>query len=292
MIKVWLFRAAIHIGALFSWRGKKPTALDIRDTDFDIDGTRIKLRIYTPSNGATAPRRGLLYFHGGGFVLGNLSSQDATCRQLCVESDSVVVSVHYRRAPEHPFPAAANDAIAAFGWLRENSASLGVDTQRLYVSGDSAGGNLAAVVALEQRENLAGQILIYPVTHHADYGTDSYQTRGTGHLLTRDMMEWFWKLYLTDSNPPQSGVFSHPLATPLARTDLDGLPSALVVIAGLDPLRDEGVEYAAAMQSAGVPVKTSEYPDAEHGFVGTGGPGADNDRAIAEIAEWLRANET
>ncbi len=292
MIKVWLFRTVIRLSSWFNWRGSKPQNLAVRDITIDNGAAGMALRIYTPETG-TEPRRAIVYYHGGGFVLGDLNSQDATCRQLCVSCDAVVVSVDYRLAPENPFPAAANDAITALRWLHDNAATIGVDAARIFVAGDSAGGNLAAVVAQQARQfapaGIRGQVLIYPVTHHADFGTDSYDTYGQGYLLTRDMMAWFWRLYLKNETLPDEGVYTHELATPLATGDLSNLPPAILIIAGQDPLRDEGVAYGEAMQAQGIAVQTSEYADQQHGFVGTGGPGESNDAAIAEIAVWVKA---
>ncbi len=222
----------------------------------------IPVRIYWPDG--DGPRPGLVYFHGGGFVLCGLDSHDATCRELAAGASCVVVSVDYRLAPEHPFPAAPEDCYAATCWTAENAAELGIEATRLAVAGDSAGGNLAAVVALLGRDRggpaLAHQLLIYPVTDHS-FETDSYHENGEGYFLSRDMMRWFWHQYLASEADGES-----PLASPLRAPDLAGLPDATVLTADYDPLRDEGRSYAERLEKAGVATQYQNYPGVFHGF--------------------------
>ena len=224
----------------------------------------IELRIYLPRT--PAPTAGLVYFHGGGWVIGDLDSHDETCRRLCSGAGVRVVSVHYRRAPETTYPGAAEDCYAATVWVAEHAAELGVDAGRIAVGGDSAGGNLAAAVTLMARERggpaLRFQLLIYPVTN-ADFETASYRDNAEGYLLTRRAMQWFWDQYVPDVDQRRE-----PYAAPLRAESLTGLPPALVQTAEFDPLRDEGEAYAAALERAGVEVSSTRYDGLIHGFFG------------------------
>jgi acetyl esterase len=227
-------------------------------------GGEIPIRIYWPEG--TGPLPVLVYFHGGGWVLGNIASHDSTCRTLTNAAGCIVVSVDYRLAPEHKFPAAAEDSYAATVWVAEHAAEIGADPRRVAVGGDSAGGNLAAVVALMARDqggpNLVFQLLIYPVTDF-NFETPSYSENAEGYMLTRQSMEWFWGHYLNDHE--QGG---HPHASPLRAEKVHGLPPALVITAEYDPLRDEGEAYATRLKDAGVPVQVSRYDGMIHGFFG------------------------
>ncbi|HEY5347634.1 MAG TPA: alpha/beta hydrolase, partial [Rhizomicrobium sp.] len=228
-------------------------------------GGEIGIRIYTPLNAPEGPLPGLVFFHGGGFVLGDLDTHDGLCRALCNESGCRTVSVDYRLAPEHPFPAAVEDSWAATQWVAQNAASLGIDAARLAVGGDSAGGNLAAVVA--QLANGGGpklvyQLLIYPVAQMASDGeTASMRENAKGYFLERESMDWYTRCYAPD--PEHRG---DPRLSPLLCKDLAGLPPAYVVTAGYDPLHDEGRDYADALAKAGVPVTYVNYPGMIHGF--------------------------
>ncbi|WP_028782282.1 alpha/beta hydrolase [Thalassobacillus devorans] len=222
----------------------------------------IPVRIYTPEGEGPFPA--LVFYHGGGWVIGDLDTVDVPCRLLANQSNCVVISVDYRLAPEHKFPAAADDAYAVAKWAVEHGASIDVDSNRVAVGGDSAGGNLAAVVALMARDRgdfpLAYQLLIYPVTHHS-YETKSYKDNADGYLLTKDSMEWFWDHYLRTESDGK-----HPYASPLLAENLNGLPPALVVTAEYDPLRDEGQAYARRLNEAGVAVEAKCYEGMIHGF--------------------------
>jgi acetyl esterase len=227
---------------------------------------QVPVRIYTPN--APAPLPLLVYFHGGGWVLGGLDTHDGTCRELANEAGCVVVSVDYRLAPEHKFPAAAEDCYAVTQWAAAHAAELGADAKRLAVGGDSAGGNLAAVVAQIARDRggppIVFQLLIYPVIAAA-FDTPSYRDNAEGYLLTAGDMRWFWNHYLASSADA-----ANPYAAPLSARTLAGLPPALVITAEFDPLRDEGELYAHRLEEAGVPARLTRYDGMIHGFFGMG----------------------
>jgi acetyl esterase len=224
----------------------------------------VPIRIYSP--GGSAPFPALVFLHGGGWVVGDLETHDQVCRSIASRGEAVVVAVHYRLAPETPFPGALEDGAAAIRWTAEHARELGVDPKRICVGGDSAGGNLAAVVALISRDRggprLCHQLLIYPVTDHS-FETPSYRENQSGPLLTRDAMRAFWNLYLARE---QDGA--NPYASPLRAPDLRGLPPAHVMTAEYDPLRDEGEAYARRLEAAGVPVVVRRYEGMIHGFFG------------------------
>ena len=206
----------------------------------------------------------IVFFHGGGWVVGSLKSHDAMCRRLCNAVEAIVLSVDYRLAPEAKYPAAAEDCYAATVWASKFIENFGGDPSRLVVCGDSAGGNLAAVVALMARDRggpaIAGQVLLYPITDHS-FDTPSYKENGSGYFLTTETMKWFWKHYLAT---PEQG--SEPYASPL-RAELKGLPPAIVLTAQYDPLRDEANAYAAKLQEAGVKVRRVACMGQVHGFL-------------------------
>jgi len=228
----------------------------------------VRTRVYQPP-GPEAGHPVFVYYHGGGWVLGDLDTHDGVCRALCARTPCVVVAVDYRRAPEHRFPAALDDAWAATAWVAEHAASVGGDPARIAVGGDSAGGALAAAVTFRARAlglPLAFQLLVYPITDAA-LGTRSYEENATGYGLTRENMAWFWEQYLG----PDADPFD-PEVSPLRQGDLSGLPPACVVTVEFDPLRDEGEAYAARLEAAGVPVVLSRHEGLIHGVLGR--PGA------------------
>ena len=239
----------------------------------------IPVRVYTPNGSGPFPL--LVWFHGGGWVLGSLATHDGICRSLAAGAGSVVVSVDYRLAPEHRYPAAAEDCFAATQWCAAHAGELSADAARLAIGGDSAGGNLTAVVAQMARDRggprLVFQLLVYPVTDSA-CDTPSYRDNAEGYLLTAADMHWFWGHYLGDAR--ERG--REPYASPLRADRLTGLPPALVVTAEFDPLRDEGEAYGAALAEAGVPAHVSRYDGMIHGFFGMG---AVIDRANAAVRE-------
>jgi acetyl esterase len=247
----------------------------------------IPVRLYRPVGAAAdASLPALVYFHGGGWVIGDLETHDVLCRQITAEAGIEVVAVDYRLAPEHKFPAAADDAWAATRWVVANAGRLGIDPQRIAVGGDSAGGTLAAVVALLARDAgapaIAFQALLYPVT---DVGTEtrSYRDFADGYLLTRDSMRWFFDHYLKSSDEAADWRVS-----PLRAPSLAGVASALIITAGFDPLRDEGEAYARALRDAGVRVDYVCYGGMIHGFVPMGRLIDTGNRAVSHIAASLR----
>lgn len=223
----------------------------------------IPVRIYSPRSEAALPV--IVYYHGGGWVVGDLESADVLCRQLANGTNSIVVSVDYRLAPEHKFPAAPEDAYAAAVWVAKHAAALGADANRMAVAGDSAGGNLAAVVSLMARDRgfpfIRFQLLVNPVTHYS-FETESYRSNAEGYGLTTNTMKWFWNHYLSNEQDGQ-----HPYASPMLAADLGGLPPALVLTAEFDPLCDEGEVYADRLREAGVPVEAKRYAGMVHGFI-------------------------
>jgi acetyl esterase len=245
-------------------------------------GGEIPIRVYRPREEIGAV---LVYFHGGGWVLGNLNTHNNQCRNLAHHSGCVVIAVDYRVAPEHRFPAAAEDAYAATLWASENLSAFGAGPGRLAVGGESAGGNLAAVVCLMARErgrpNIRQQWLAYPVIDHA-FDTASYHDNDAGYGLERASMQWFWNHYL---GPEGDGA--NPFASPIRAQSLAGLPPAIVVTCEYDVLRDEGNAYAERLRREGVPVELRCVPGVNHAFLGTGIDAAN--RAFDEIGRLLRA---
>jgi acetyl esterase len=224
----------------------------------------IPVRIYTPPGSGPFPV--YVNLHGGGWVIGDLETADAACRDICRTAGCVVVSVDYRLAPEHPFPAAVEDSFAATRWAADNMRDIR-GNGRLAVGGESAGGNLAAVVCRQARDREAPaidfQLLLYPVTD-CDLERESYRLHGQGHLLETDTMRWFWNHYCRDA-----GERRQPDASPLRAADLGRLPPALIVTAEFDPLRDEGEAYAAALRAAGVEAEALRFDGLVHDFFAT-----------------------
>jgi acetyl esterase len=235
----------------------------VADHRVPVAGGEITVRLYSP--GGPGPHPVLVYYHGGGWVIGDLYTHDGLCRSITNAARCAVASVDYRLAPESKYPVPVEDSYAALRWVTANAARLGLDPRRVAVGGDSAGGNLATVAAILARERggpaLVHQVLIYPVTDH-DLDTASYLENATGYVLTREGMRWFWTHYL--AREAQGG---EPHASPLRTASLAGLPPALVITAEHDPLRDEGEAYAARLRDAGVPVTLTRYPGMFHGFV-------------------------
>ena len=244
----------------------------------------IPVRIYIPD--VQGPLPALVYFHGGGWVIGSLETHDPSCRELANRVGCAVVSVDYRLSPEHRYPAAAEDCYAATRWVAENAGGLGVDPARIAVGGDSAGGNLSAAVALMARDRaepgLCYQFLVYPVTD-ADFTRPSYRENATGYLLEAATMEWFWSHYVPD---PARRV--EPYCAPLRAESVAGLPPALVITAEYDPLRDEGEAYARRMQEAGVVTTCTRYDGMIHGFFAMGMIAEAARNAMEEASEALR----
>lgn len=264
-----------------------PVRLDrVEDRRIPGEGGDMAIRIYAPRGGSAA-LPAIVYYHGGGFVIGGLESHDRSCRILARNVDAIVVSIDYRLAPEAPFPAAALDACAAFRWVHAHAAEIGIDPHRIAVAGDSAGGNLAAVVCQVMRDEghapPAFQLLIYPATD-LSRSCESHATFADGFFLTHQTMDWFLANYLTHTSEERD-----PRGSPLVTADLSGLPTAHVVVAGFDPLRDEGEAYARALMAAGVPTTLRCYGSLIHGFLNMGGLVDAARHAVDDITSVTRA---
>ncbi len=247
--------------AFLGLQGDAEPVADVSNHSVAVKGGSIPVRVYRPAG--TGPHPAVVYFHGGGFVFGDIDLVDKVARSLCNAAKATIVSVGYRKAPEHPYPTAPEDCYAALLWTSANAATLGVDAARIAVIGDSAGGNLAAVMTQMTRDRkgpkIVHQVLVYPVV---DAGGDypSRTENAAGYLLTSKAMTWFFGHYFT--KPGQS---DEPYSSPI-RGNLAGLPAATVITAGFDPLRDEGDAYAAALTKAGVKVDHIRNPTMIHGF--------------------------
>jgi acetyl esterase len=267
-----------------------PAVGEVRGLAAEGPAGPIPLRLYRPlesgADGTGAPLPVLVYFHGGGWVIGDLDTHDTLCRQLANGSGCAVVAVDYRMGPEHRFPAAVDDCIAATRWVHRQAGSLGLDARRIAVGGDSAGGNLAAVVAIAARDAgapaIAWQLLIYPATDMRRVAP-SHTTNGSGYLLTRDTIDYFHDHYIVD---PRDDLDWR--ASPLLHPDLARLPAALVLTAGYDPLRDEGLQYAAALTAAGGRASEVCFERQLHGFILMGRVLDEANTAVSLCAAELR----
>ncbi|MDY6806983.1 MAG: alpha/beta hydrolase [Cyanobacteriota bacterium] len=275
-----LDRVFIHLSHL------KETVAKVENRTIPGTGGEITLRIYTPQG--VGPFPVLVYFHGGGYAIGNLDMVDSICRTLTNGAECVVVSVEYRLAPEDKFPAAIEDGYSATLWAAENATAINGDACRMAVGGESAGGNLAAVVALMARDrcqpSLIYQLLIYPVTHHTSLSTESRRLYAEDYFLTADSIAWYAKQYL-----PTAEDGKNTYASPLLAEDLTNLPPALIITAELDPLRDEGEAYGDRLREAGVPVKVSRYDGTIHAFINLAGMLTLGQKALKEAASDLKA---
>ena len=261
--------------------GPRPPAVPVRELAVAGAAGPLPARLYVPGD---AEPRGplLLYLHGGGWVFGSPASIDIACRHLARAARVRVLSCSYRLAPEARFPAAVDDALAAFEWSRRSAASLGADPARLIVAGDSAGANLATVVAREAGEGPIGQLLLYPI---ADLSREyrSYREFSDGPVLDAPGMRWFRSHYLG-----RDGDASDPRASPLLASDLTGMPRAYIAIAAHDPLRDEGLAYAERLRAAGVPVTVALHRRQPHAFADFAGVIPTARAALLHAARWLR----
>lgn len=267
--------------------GDLPPA-DVTSADRSIAGPGgdLPLRIYTPKDKAAGPCGVVLFSHGGGFALGDIAMYDSVCRTLCLEGGCIVVSVGYRLAPEHPFPAAVEDCYAALVWVAAHAAELGGDAERIAVCGDSAGGNLSAVLALLARAKgpkIRYQVLIYPVTSAKPGDMRSHTEFGKGYVLTTTDMHAFNRHYFGES-----GNATDFRGAPLLADDLSGLPPTLVMVGAYDLLHDDGVAYAEALMAAGVPTTLIEYAGLSHGFINMAGFLTAGRLALSQVASALR----
>jgi acetyl esterase len=276
-------RAAMD--AMVAMMGAVEDVDSVEDRTIDAGGQTLPVRIYRPEGLGDGPAPTLVFYHGGGFVLGGLVSHDRDCRALANRGQCQVIAVDYRLAPEHPFPAAVDDATAALEFVVTNAADLGVDVDHLAVGGDSAGGNLAAVTALHARDvgiPLKFQLLIYPAVAGEDGEFPSRIENATGYMLDQESITWFTTAYIPE------GVAGDWRAAPMLATSHDGVAPALIITAEFDPLRDEGEAYAATLEAAGVPAKASRYDGLIHGFFGMGAIVPAVNAAVEEAGDALR----
>jgi acetyl esterase len=257
----------------------------VADHVVQANGASFKVRSYQPPQRSQAALPALVYYHGGGWTIGDLDTHDVLCRSLCLQAGVVVISVDYRMGPEHKFPAAYLDSIAAYEWVQQQAKTLGIRADRVAVGGDSAGGNLAAAVCLGLRDSAqppAYQLLIYPATD-MHMVTPSHTHNAQGYLLTRDAMVWFQENYLATAQDADDWR-----ASPLRAPSHAQLPPALVLTAGFDPLRDEGLLYADALSQAGVPCQYVCFERQIHGFITMGRVLAEANTAVTLCAQALR----
>jgi acetyl esterase len=272
---------------MIEFGGPEESVAEVQNRTIPIPspGGPIAVRVYRPVKKETLPA--LIFFHGGGFVICNLDTHDRLCRSLANASGCAVISVDYRLAPEHKYPAAVEDAYAATKYVAEHAAEFGVDPSRIAVGGDSAGGNLAAVVSLLARDRrgpkLKFQLLIYPLVDFNDQSPSMQQFGQGDHFLTKEGMDWFKKSYLASADAARE-----PLASPINATDFRGLPRAMVMTAECDPLRDQGEAYARKLEAAGVPVELKRYEGMIHPFLTLAGIIDAGKTAIADAAAAVR----
>ncbi|MFJ9369753.1 alpha/beta hydrolase [Nocardia sp. NPDC101769] len=275
---------AADLAALRSTSGKPEPVDRTIERTIPGPGGELTVRIYLPQS-TDSPLPVLLYFFGGGWTLGSLETSDPVCRTLTNLVGCATVSVNYRLAPEHKFPAAVLDCRAATTWVREHATEFGADPTRIAVAGDSAGGNLAAAMTRMARDEggpeLLAQVLIYPNTAYG-YDARSMRDNTDPSFFNRDSVDWYWRHYL-----PQPSDGSHPLASPLLAADHNDLPQALIITAEYDPLRDEGEDYAMALTAAGVPVTLRRFDGMTHGFFTMTGELEDAQMAVATVARYL-----
>ncbi|WP_110928542.1 alpha/beta hydrolase [Bacillus massiliglaciei] len=245
-----------------SYPQKKEPVKETEDRILQLGGRNIPVRIYRPEGSGEMPA--LVYYHGGGWVTGSIDSHDPICRVIANTAECAVISVDYRLAPEHPFPAAVHDAYDSLLWIYREAGRLGIDKKRIAVGGDSAGGNLAAVACIMAKERktpeILHQLLIYPSTGYTEE-PPSMKENAQGYLLTKETMKWFRKHYFTHQEDERN-----PYASPILYPKLSGLPPATIITAEYDPLRDVGKAYGEKLKNHGVPVTYLNYPDLIHGF--------------------------
>jgi len=256
----------------------------IQNRSFSFSDGKIDLRIYIPRGEGPFPV--MVFFHGGGWVFFHLDAYDPICSHICALSGFIVVSVEYRLSPEYKFPLATDDCLEATRWTAEHCREWNGDPSRIFLAGDSAGGNLATVTAMRIRNeggpDIRGQVLIYPATDYYEPEKPSYAEFAAGYNLSMDDMKWFWKMYLDKKEDAKN-----PKAAPLLAPDLSGLPPALVIVSGFDLLRDEGIAYADRLKKSGIQVRLSVYEEMIHGFLSYLGILKQAKTAIEEISGWL-----
>jgi acetyl esterase len=271
---------AMYVAMRDAMSGPQPELGVIRDITVDGAEGKLKARLYDTIDGANRPT--MIYFHGGGFVIGDLESHDTLCRMFALDGGFRVIAVDYRLAPEHPFPAAPLDCIAATASIVANAAKLGVDPAKIALAGDSAGGNLATVVARDAARRsgpkIALQVLIYPVTDEMRRTKGSRSTFADGYFLTKARMDWF------DNHYTGGQSLKDERLSPLQFDVPAGLSPAYIVTAGFDPLKDEGKEYADKLKAAGVQATYIDYPDQIHGFFNMPAVSSASRAAIADAA--------
>lgn len=256
----------------------------IKDHIVETEEYHIPIRIYNPAGERNLPS--IIFFHGGWFIGGDLETHDRPLRALTNATGCIIIAVDYRLAPEHPFPAAINDAYAVLHWVAREGAGFGIDPSRLIIAGDSAGGAITTVVARKAAEingiQVHLQVLLYPVTD-SSLQTKSWEEFADGPGITREIAEQAWQMYVPDITERQNGD-----AAPIFAADLTGSPSALIIVAGYDPLRDEGIAYAARLKQAEVKIEVSVYKGMPHGFFQMAGYIDDGKKVIAEIANAIK----
>lgn len=284
-MKIWALRRYYPLVSARSWKGHSSDihwgGLEIPSPEGPIHG-----RLYNASGGAERPL--IVYFHGGGWVLGGLDTHHSLCLELSDKTGCTVIAVDYRLAPEHPFPAPADDCLAAVKWIAEHLGDFGPCNGKLMIAGDSAGGNLAAstCLALEPslREQISGALLIYPAVQDYDAGFASYTEHAKSQPLTSKLMRWFWDCYLGDRGRQRTDL---DRAFVLRAENLADMPPTLIVTAERDPLRDEGIAFADRLREAGVPTRYHHFQNAAHGFASSEGPNASHRELLDMTSRWL-----
>ncbi len=282
-LKTWFYRTYYRLSSAIQWRGKYP---DPDTSTLQIPGPAgsIEARMYTAT--ASGERPLILYFHGGGWVIGDLDTHHPFCQQLAHKTGATLLALNYRLAPEHTWPAAQEDCLAAAEWVAAHLAELGPNNGSFVIAGDSAGGNLTACTCLTMtasaRELVSGAATLYPAVDHYQRDWPSYQERARASALTSALMFWFWDTYLGQSSPELALS-----ARPMQADNLSSLPPLFNITAELDPLRDEGQAFAKAVKAKGVPVQHRHFADAAHGFACSEGPTENFKAFLDDFDRWL-----
>jgi acetyl esterase len=284
---VWAFRWAYRLANAWNWRDHVSSA-PFRSLDIPGNGRSIPARLYPGDRSKNKPL--IVFFHGGGWVIGDLHTHHPYCQALSARTGCSVIAVEYALAPERPFPAGPDDCLAATQWIARHTAELAPGNGRLLLAGDSAGANLATCTCLEAdpetRRLICGQFLIYPATDHYSAGYSSHIDKATGYYLTARTMQWFWDHYLGKQGTDNPDAAR---AMPIHSEKLASLPPTLLVTAENDPLRDEGAAYADRLRDAGISVRFRKFDTAAHGFATSEGPNDNYDELMDELDSWLKA---